>query len=287
MIEIFQAYPEGKYKDWISKIAIPFDYSTLPQGTEYDLFKYIYTNHMYSGRFWGLVSWKFKNKSPVEMGEFYEYCVSEFSNGSDCVFINPMIANEAVYANPWEQGVLTGHTGIEQIYDHLVAVGLLSKQAVIGRLNFSFCNYFVANSAFWEQYFCFVDQILLHLENEALAGTVVGRLYQGSASYRKNPEMNMKPFVVERLFTSFVSQHSNFNVSSFPVSEIDYVRKLGLIPGLFCKRLSDIKNLAIQENSNLVLQEWHDKRLAILNNKDDLITLLKMDDPSMTLCDLQ
>ena len=69
-MKIFQAVPNGDQNKWISKITIPIDYSKLPPGTEYDLFKYAF-NHLVSNEdYWGLVSWKFNIKTPVNIDVF-------------------------------------------------------------------------------------------------------------------------------------------------------------------------------------------------------------------------
>ena len=50
----------------------------------------------------GLVSWKFEHKSPISLHAFHSFCQTAFAAGADCAFIDPMIGNEAVYANGWE-----------------------------------------------------------------------------------------------------------------------------------------------------------------------------------------
>ena len=285
-MKIFQAVPNGDQNKWISKITIPIDYSKLPPGTEYDLFKYAF-NHLVSNEdYWGLVSWKFNIKTPVNIDVFREFCEAEFAKGADCVFINPMIANEAIYANPWEQGIVGGHKGMRELYLDLIDKNFLTPIEVVGRNGFSFCNYFVANSSFWRRYFNFVDQVLQYLEGQANADTMIGLIYKGSAGYRKNMDMSMRPFIIERLFTSFIYQNNDLKVSSYSFIIEDYVNKLGFVPGSFCKKLSELKNVGLKNNDQVQLASWHQQRIKLLNNGENMTILVHMDDPSLNLVDV-
>lgn len=284
-MKIFQAYGLESHKHWISKTAIPLSYRDLPPGTEYDLFKYISSNNL-SDDCWGLISWKFNLKSPVRADTFHEFCKAEFAKGADCVFINPMIANEAIFANPWEQGVLSGHKGMNELYLDLVNKHFLTQLEVIGTNELAFCNYFVANHSFWSRYFVFVDQILEYLEMQAKSDTKIGLIYKGTAGYRKNLDMSMRSFVIERLFTSFVSQNNDLKVSGYQFAIQDYINKLGYVSGTFCKNLSDIKNFGLLNGNREQLDLWQGKRTKLLSNAVNMGVLIHTDDPSLNLVEI-
>jgi hypothetical protein len=285
-MKIFQAVPSGNQNKWISKNAISIDYSKLPPGTEYDLFKYAFNNLLGDEEYWGVVSWKFNIKTPVDVDIFSEFCKAEFTKGVDCVFINPMIANEAIFANPWEQGVLCGHKGMKEVYLDLINQKFLIPIEVVGTSGFSFCNYFVGNGSFWAKYFTFVDQILGYLEGQANAGSDVGIIYKGTASYRKNLDMSMRPFIIERLFSSFICQHKELKFSDYKFTSQDYFKKLGFIPGNFCKKMSDMKNIGLLNQDRTQLESWQHQRIKLLNNGENLTTLFHMDDPSTNLVEM-
>jgi hypothetical protein len=284
-VKIFQAYGIESHKKWISKVVTPLSYENLPLGTEYDLFKHIASNNL-GDDCWGLVSWKFNLKSPVKLDTFQEFCKTEFARGVDCVFINPMIANEAIFANPWEQGILSGHRGMKELYLDLVNKNFLTPLEVIGTNGLAFCNYFVANNFFWGRYFSFIDQILEYLEAQAKADTNVGIIYKGSAGYRKAIDMTMRPFIIERLFSSFIFQNSDLKVSGYQFIIEDYINKLGFVSGNFCKKLSDQKNLGLLNNNHSHLEAWHSKRIKLLKNSENLIVLFHLDDPSLNLVEM-
>lgn len=287
-MKIYQAVPNNNKNKWISEIAIPLDYSKLPPGIEYDLFKHVFGNLLVDDECWGVVSWKFNIKSPVNLDTFHKFAMTEFKAGADCVLLNPMIANEAIYANPWEQGILCGHKGMEEVFKDLIDKKFLTQIGVIEKSRYSFCNYFVANNLFWNRYFNFVDPILQYLEKEASENTPVGLVYRGSAGYRKNIDMTMRPFIIERLLTSFLCQNMDLKVSKYQFTTEDYIHKLGSVPGVYCKNLADLKNLAITNQDQAQLESWHNQRLKLLTDKDhmNLTVLFHMDDPSIKLVEI-
>ena len=125
------------------------------------------------------MSWKFDHKSPIGLGEFHDFCRTAFVNGADCAFINPMIGNEAVYANGWEQGIHCAHTGIEKVAYFLEEQLGIGVASVCDVNTFAFSNYFIANERFWKRYFNFIDQALELLDIEAERGSEVGQIYTG------------------------------------------------------------------------------------------------------------
>ena len=170
-MKIYQAYMNTQQRDFVCQQAIPFDASanSAPDTREYELFKMIHADPSLrdGDEPWGLVSWKFEHKSPVSLGEFHDFCRSAFASGADCAFINPMIGNEAVYANVWEQGIHCAHTGIEKVAYFLEEKMGIHVASVSDVSTFAFCNYFVATPRFWARYFEFIDAALGLLDAEA------------------------------------------------------------------------------------------------------------------------
>ena len=281
MIEIFQSYPSADFKHWVSKVARPIDYSSLPQGSEYDLFKHVFDFGLAGDKPWGLVSWKFRLKSSIELQNFFEFSARELEAGADCVFINPMIANEAIFSNVWEQWVFTGPPIVRNLYSYLADNKLMKCPPVMDCLTFSFCNYFVANSNFWIRYFFYVDSILAAIEDEVLKNSPIGNVYKSSAGYPKNLNLSTKPFIIERLFSTFISENKDLDVRNYLYSQDMYTNKLGGVMGLFCKEMSDLKGLALKDNDSHALAEWQARRVNLLNDREQLFTLLNADDPSI------
>ena len=280
-MKIYQSYPSDEYKNHISELTIPINYSTYPQGTEYELFKLIFQENISTDEPWGLLSWKFNMKAPISLEEFSEFAKQEFGNGSDCVVINPMIANESIFLNVWEQGALVGHTGMEHIHSFLMSKDLIPNIQAYSRDKFNFCNYFVANRKFWLRYFSYIDNILFKFSTEQANSSHVGNIFFGTASYGRNKDLNMKSFVIERLLSTFIILNSDLKIKSFNPSKFHFQRKLGNILGRFCYNMSEIKKSGIENNSIDILNDWTNKRIAVIKNSSDFSTLLHMDDPSL------
>src|SRR6266446_6947392 len=115
-MKLFQSYVGEEQKSLVAVEAIPFDASlnSAPETREYELFKNIFADNLHGNDDeWGLVSWKFEHKSLISIETFRAFCEEQFRSGYDCVFINPMIGNEALYFNVWEQGHHMGHKGLD------------------------------------------------------------------------------------------------------------------------------------------------------------------------------
>ena len=281
-MKIYQAYMDVRQREFICKDAVPYDASanSAPGTREYDLFKIIHAEPASrdSREPWGLVSWKFEHKSPIAFREFHDFCRTAFANGADCAFINPMIGNEAVYANGWEQGVHCGHTGIEKLAYFLEEHMNIRVASVSDVNTFAFCNYFVANNRFRERYFSFIDQALQLLDSEAERGTEVGQLYSGSGQYERDATASMRIFVIERLFSSFLLQQGELTVAARLPSALEFDRKFGVHMGRLLWNLSRVKQRAV-ETDDLSLYNIWDKQRATLLASGQIQTVWKLDDP--------
>ena len=281
-MKIYQAYMDVQQREYIGKDAIPYDASanSAPGTREYDLFKQLHagTASRDSREPWGLVSWKFEHKSPVDFAGFHDFCQAAFANGADCAFINPMIGNEAVYANTWEQGVHCGHTGIEKVACFLEEHLGIRVASVSDVNTFAFCNYFVANNRFRERYFSFIDQALQLLDTEAERGTEVGQLYSGSGQYARDATASMRIFVIERLFSSFLLQQDDLTVTARLPSAVEFERKFGVNLGRILWNFSRLKQRAV-ETDDLSLYNIWDRQRATLLADGEIQTVWKLDDP--------
>jgi hypothetical protein len=261
------------------------NYHYLPGlGTEYELFKQLYSS-LKPEQPWGLVSSKFNLKSSIDVNEFYEYANDEISKGVDCVYINPMILNESLFSNVWEQGVIVGHRGLDIIVNYIMKKNNL-KLKTISDAEFAFCNYFIAGNKFWKYYFNFVDTCIAQLEEQVRLKSEVGITYAGKAGYHKNQDMSMKPFVVERLLSLFIAMYKSNNNLIFlryEHSEKHYTKKAGHHYGQLLFNLKCAKN---ESNSNQAMHKiWNDIRFEIMRNTSVFHGLLHLDDPDFKLID--
>jgi len=271
MIKLYQSYNQENHLQWISNKVTPFDYTSI-NGCEYDIFKVLRNQNQHEKLHWGLFSWKFSLKAQIPIDDFINFANIEIKSGADCVFINPMIGNESIFATPWEQGYLCGHTGIEQIYKLLEINKIISHSEISLKNTFAFCNYFVANNTFWDNYFEFVDSALDFIAKSAENDPSLFSIYYGSANYAKNNALTMRPFIIERLFTSFISTNYNgFKIIRYDFDQSNYHNKFGFFLGNYLFELSELKSSDILS--------WHKIRSKMLL-KQPMFTIMCMDDPS-------
>jgi len=281
-MKIYQAYMDVQQAGFVCPDAIPYDASEnrAPDAREYELFRKLHADPAIrdGGEPWGLVSWKFEHKSPVSFHTFREFCATAFEAGADCAFINPMIGNEAVYANVWEQGIHCAHTGIEKIAYFLEQHTGIQAASVSDASTFAFCNYFVANKRFWDAYLSFTERALGLLDAEAARGTEVGKIYSGSGQYERDSSASMRVFVIERLFSAFLLQQDAFRVMACVPGADDYDRKFGVRMGQLLWTLSRLKRCAVEADDLSLYKVW-DKQRSVLLADWQIHIVWNLDDP--------
>ena len=290
MIKLYQSFIGPEQRSLVSPRAIPFDarQNSANDGREYELFKSIRATQLPSdGEPWGLLSWKFEHKSLVSVADFVEFCDAQFECGADCVFINPMIGNEALFGSVWEQAIKLGPPDARDAFGRIHAflqesIGP-SITYLMGVRHFAFCNYFVAKDIFWTAYFKFVDDAVMRLEGEAQQKTPVGLAYETSGSYDRDVNLTMKPFVVERLLSSFLVHPScRFECRAFEYPVGRYLGKFGEQFGNLLYKMSRLKNHAIRHADEEALKRWDELRPPIFSGKY-LGSVLHLDDPASFL----
>ena len=284
-MKVYQSFLRNEQRSLLSSAATPFD----AQGhagrndREYELLKEIASGRSTADREpWGLVSWKFQQKSLVSVEDFIAFSERKLALGFDCVFINPMIGNEALYYNVWEQGIDQGHRGLDTIHAFLSRHMSHHVSAAMGRRCFAFCNYFVAWPRFWNDYFAFVDDAIARLDEEAAGKSEVGLIYRGSANYARDPALSMRPFVIERLFSSFLAGSASFKCEGFEYPRGHFQRKFGEVLGDFLERLSALKNRALDSGDRAALDDWRRRRSVVLQSGFKA-AIWQLDDPPFFL----
>ncbi len=283
-MKLYQSFLGEDQKALLSKHAIPYDVSDnrgLDQ-REYELFKTIHKQYNHGAEPWGLVSWKFQYKTPVTPESFLNFANTMFEEECDCVFINPMIGNEAVFLNVWEQWTIVNKKTVK-ISDFLKKHNACNIFSPMGNASFAFCNYFIANDAFWKSYFSFIDQTLEKFELEAILGSEVGLIYKESASYAGDPYLTMRPFIIERLFSSYILNNPSIKCASFPFRVEHYEHKFGHRLGQTLHKMATLKNEWLQTGNQSLFQRWNQLRYSLLNTSALRAVIFNLDDPSPLL----
>jgi hypothetical protein len=285
-MKIFQTYSGARQKAFLADGVVPYDYSRN-KGTEYEIFKDVSKNgrsYLSGEEVWGVLSWKFDVKCHIGLHQFRREAELLIEDGADCVFINPMIGAEAVFSNVWEQGVAYGHKGMERMVPFLVErLYLRPVDMLMFSDTFAFCNFFVARDRFWRHYFNFVDSVLADLEMDDLNGGEAGLLASGPSHYSKQPTLSMTPFIVERLFSTFVPQ-SGLKVRSIGLGVDVYKAKFGALLGNTLHMLSALKNVRDKRGGDDHLR-WVQLSRELISGRG-MLMMMHLDDPDIGLVDI-
>lgn len=281
-MKLFQSFIGDRQRRFLSPAAIPLDasHNTAPDQREYGLMKQIHAERGQDPEPWGLVSWKFAHKTLVDPGAFIAFAQDALDAGRECAFINPMIGNEAMYFNVWEQGAQWSDK-FRAIAEFLQNTADLNLTPAMGRRHFAFCNYFVAKPAFWRDWFAYVDGMLECLEIEVRRGTRIGEFYAAPAGYARDSKVSMQPFVVERLFSSFLMTRAPDSFRAFEHDARIYIDKFGQRLGPALLELSRAKQRALDTRRRALLDQWHAQRQVLGDEMRGAISLL--DDPPQSL----
>jgi hypothetical protein len=268
-MRIFQSYFDDTSKQYLDPSAEPVDVSF---NLNHPLYEYNILRTLLDGKIMdpgtgpvGLISWKFETKTLVSVGEFSGFCDKAFAAGADVAFINPMVAAEALYKNVWEQGEHIGHAGMLGILSALFSEQQIDRLELMPKSIFALCNYFVGNITFWSEYRAFCDDVLRRIEAlKETNPTVFNRIYD-SANYRRNEAADFRPFILERLFSTFLLLSRDIKRANFEYSSDVYERKFGKNNGKYLYLLSGLKNNGIYSGNGELLKKWHETRLQVLN----------------------
>ena len=174
-----------------------------------------YLKHDFSGLF----SPKFSLKTKIMGCEFLEFC--QKNSSADVIFINPFPQIEHIYFNVWEQGECW-HPGLINAANTLLSnVGFNIDVSCIKRQTsreLLFSNFWVGNEKFWSQYIGdFLNPIALYLESES------GRMLSqdlNKPTYHTT-DCGYLPFIIERLFSTFLCLNSNISSKGMLVNQIE------------------------------------------------------------------
>lgn len=166
----------------------------------------------------GIFSPKFQLKTKVSAKDFIEFCQSESS--SDVCFINPFPQLVYYSYNVWMQGE-ENHPGIvkctQDLLDECGIAWDISQTPRHGADVLCYSNFWVGNEKFWEEYVGGVlNPIAKHIEdnpNSPAVQAVMGETWHtDSAPYL--------PFIIERLFSTFLSIRKDIKASSFKLNNV-------------------------------------------------------------------
>lgn len=166
----------------------------------------------------GLFSPKFSLKSKIPTQRFLAFC--EANADADVCFFNPFPQVRYVAYNVWNQGE-PWHPGLAAAAQGLLdAAGIgwqIDQVPRQGAEHLSYSNFWVASEGFWEAY---VGGVLVPIarfleqqpNHPAAQSVMVPTYHTDHASYL--------PFVIERLFSTFLSLRPEVRSVCYPVDDV-------------------------------------------------------------------
>ena len=274
---IYQGYYDEVSQARLSRDFQPLDIRSYIGNPyfEFSILRDLHRSSRPADNAWGLVSSKFGIKTAITSEEFAAFVGSQLAT-HDAVFVNPMIFWEAVCLNVWEQGEIC-HPEMIALASRVTGISGLER-LVMKRDSFAFCNYFVARNNFWDAYIDFVNRTVVERFEAGNADRPLVSALARTAGHAKNPAANYVPFVIERLFSTFVLLNPQFRVSAFVHPVEIYVKKFGVELGTMLHAISLVKE-SIAKFGDEGHQRFDEFRLAI-HKAYGAINMAALDDPT-------
>ena len=219
---------------------------------------------------WGFFGprWEEKLKYP---GEEINRTIIENANYDVWIFNHARIVS-CLTLNVWEHGDIF-HPGISMVARALLKIMGYDPRVVdflMTEKNTCYCSYFVAKHQFWKDYL----QFLIGLSGATLELPAKEReIFLSSAAYVRDKSLNLFPFIVERMFSTFLLLRSlEYNVYSKKVDFFVYGEKLKNSRETL-ESLSRLKSQIVLKKSDDLLKVWHDMRTSFLQDNPNILNL--------------
>jgi hypothetical protein len=271
--KIFQICFEERQLAQVDPVLTPFDNTAneMPELREYHSFlKAIENGTVNDLDAWGFFGPRWQAKLKYDA----EYLISEIENnpGYDVYTFNHARIVDALFFNVWEQGE-HWHPGIKDIakkalemsgYDSGYVDDLMFDQTTC------YCSYFVASKEFWQDYMEFLKKIKFSLENLSEEDK---KIYESSANYSRDQELNYFPFIVERMFSTFlIMNRDKYKVHAHTYDYSVYKDQVGNFVQIL-SALNNLKTLTLKHDSNEIFNQWNSIRKFILENHPQVLNL--------------
>ena len=224
-LNIHQCYYDNSQVGELSPEFIPYDNigDENYMFREYVLWKKLYRKHLNDGSHWGIVSWRWPEKTRLQAKEFVDWI--ENNPGYDMYYFDPSLET-IVHKNLWTQGD-PWHPGLNNFCNHLLEK--LNTNLTVEDLNyrskhFACSSFFIGNSKFWTDYLSFVNEVItISLFDKEMKQY----LFDTKQQYN-GVDIPFFCFVVERLFSLYYYLNEDkCNFLKFPVEHECYKNKHG------------------------------------------------------------
>lgn len=212
-IGVHQVYFRDNQKNRLDPSFLEYDNSNV---LHKDLYEYgpmldIYERGIYKENdYTGVFSYKFNTKCNLSGKTFKEFVLA--NPGYDVYFINPYPQLSYFYNNVWEQGECW-HPGLKK-----TANILLKKLNICNRIDevprhdidlASYANFWIGNKFFWDSYGKILMEIGLLFKKEEFKEILF------KSTYHSNSTAPFFPFFIERLFSTYISLHTEIKCLAY------------------------------------------------------------------------
>jgi hypothetical protein len=221
---------------------------------------------------WGYVSWKFKEKTNLSGEQVFDWMAK--NPGHDVYLFNPCIANEALFANNWEQGDVY-HPGISAIGNKFLAklghTDIDVKTMVLDRNKTVYANFVVGSRDFWIRFMEFSRKLFTEAEKDPVFKDEV--FGAGRSNYAADKTLPNFTFLIERLIPTFIE------LEGFKSLGYDYGQHPENIHPKYhpvwgdIRALSDLKVLINQYGSDDLYNIWHFYRTKTFQQHPQILGL--------------
>jgi hypothetical protein len=271
--KIFQICFEPRQIELIQSPLTAFDNTAneKPELREYHSFVKATENGSTDGLdAWGFLGPRWEAKLKYSADEI-KRAIDENLENDVWIFNHARAVNSLTY-NVWEQGEFF-HKGLRKVAEEVLTVAGFDNSVINAFMtehNTCYCSYFVARKEFWKDYIDFLSRIIV--ATDALPEDVK-EIYNNSANYARDNTLNMFPFLVERLFSTFlVLRHSKYKVYAKPYDYSVYESQVGEFTRVL-HSLNVLKNHVVEQDSEITFNAWNAIRMHFVKNNSELFNL--------------
>lgn len=260
--EIFQPYFNEQQQTQIDPGFVPFDNLKNPVPELREYYINLMVQDIANGQgldMWGNFSPRWKEKLPgYTSADVITHVKS--NPGYDVYFFNGFIDQVLQSYNVWEQGTWH-HVHLIEIMEETLPVLGIDPTVIhqpMGRGTAFYACYCVASKQFWNGYLDLVTKFLNHIPAYPKH---IQDLLCSPSNYSRDPNLWYFPFIQERLFSTYLLlTQGKYRVLPYHHNEKMYSDRFGY--------LLDLKDRAIAEGSQALLEQWRTERNSICNWPD-------------------
>jgi hypothetical protein len=213
-IKIYQSFYLPEHFASLEKPFIPYPNleNKNPELREYPLILDLFSKNRDFDGYWGLVSWKFHQKTRIFGADFIQ--MIEKNPGYDVYHFNPMYSQTSAFINPFVNGDVH-HPGMLSFVNRLLSLmgyDVDMSKITLEKENCIFCSYYVGNARFWNQWMGFLDGIMFIANKDPQLNSY---LYATHSNHFDQKIINFS-FVIERMVNLFLYLYeSQYKIKGF------------------------------------------------------------------------